>query len=221
MLRTSPLLGVLVSKTKQQILAATLLQPERAWYLVEMARHLRLRPLSLQRELRQMTEAGILLRRQNGNRVYFQADKSCPIFSELAQILFKTVGVVEVVRKTLEPLDNQIDVALVYGSVADSAEHSGSDIDLMIIGTLPLSRLDPVLRDLERQVGRPVNPTVYTRDEFMKRVQGENHFLKSVLRSEPLFIKGGADDLAKLTASAENKIPPDESPRTRRPAKRR
>jgi len=37
-MRTSPLLDVLVSKTKQQILAATLLQPERSWYLVELAR---------------------------------------------------------------------------------------------------------------------------------------------------------------------------------------
>src|ERR1700686_5364733 len=108
MLRTSPLLNVLVSKTKQQILVATLLQPKRSWYLVEMARHLRLRPSSLQRELRQLAEAGILIRRQDGNRVYFQADTACPIFSELAQVLFKIVGVVEGLRKALEPLHNQI-----------------------------------------------------------------------------------------------------------------
>src|ERR1017187_7528307 len=101
MLRNSPLLDALVSKTKQHILAATLLQPERSWYLVELARHLRLRPSSLQRELRQLTEAGILGRKQNGNRVYFQADQTCPIFQELVQIVFKTVGVVEAVRNAL------------------------------------------------------------------------------------------------------------------------
>src|SRR5712691_7998220 len=209
MLRTSTLLDALVSKTKQQILAATLLQPERSWYLVELARHLRLRPSSLQRELRQLTEAGILKRRKNGNRVYFQADATCPVFSELAQILFKTVGLVEILRKALEPLHNQIDVAFVYGSIAASAERSSSDIDLLVIGSAPLSRLAPLLRDLERQVGRPINPTVYGRDEFVKRVQGENHFLKNVLRSEPLFIKGGPDELAELTAGAKSKIPPN------------
>jgi hypothetical protein len=45
-------LEALISLTKQQILAATLLQPERSWYLLELARHLRVQPLSLQRELR-------------------------------------------------------------------------------------------------------------------------------------------------------------------------
>jgi predicted nucleotidyltransferase len=221
MLRTSPLLDVLISKTKQQILAATLLQPERSWYLVELARHLRLRPSSLQRELRQLGDAGILRRRQNGNRVYFQADTTCPVFQELAKILFKTVGVVEALRKALDPVHDQIDVAFIYGSMAASAERSSSDIDLMVIGAVSLSRVAPLLRDLERKAGRPINPTVYGRDEFIKRVQDENHFLKSVLRSEPLFIKGGPDELAELTAGAKSKIPPHQQTGTRRPAKRR
>jgi DNA-binding transcriptional ArsR family regulator len=220
-LRTSPLLNALVSNTKQQILAATLLQPERSWYLVELARHLRLRPSSLQRELRQLTEAGILTRRRDGNRVYFQADRACPVFPELAQILFKTVGVVEAIRKALEPLHDEIYIAFIYGSIATSTERSVSDIDLMVIGSAQLSRVAPLLRDLERQVGRPINPTVYGRDEFRKLVQGENHFLRSVLRSGPLFIKGGPDELAGFTAGAKNKIPPHQPTGARRPARRR
>ena len=215
MVRRSPLLDVLVSKTKQQILTATLLQPERSWYLVELARHLRLQPSSLQRELRLLTEAGILKRQQNGNRVYFQADMTCPIFSELAQILFKTAGVAEALRKAVAPLNDQIDIAFIYGSVAAATDRSGSDIDLMVIGSAPLSRIAPLLRALERQVGRPINPTVYGRDEFIRRVQAENHFLKSVLRSEPLFIKGGPDELAKLTAGPKNKNPSHQPTRTR------
>ena len=221
MLRRSPLLDVLVGKTKQQILSATVLQPERSWYLVELARHLKLRPSSLQRDLRQLAEAGILRRQQNGNRVYFQANTACPVFPELAQILFKTVGVVEALEQALVVVQNQIDVAFIYGSVASSSEQSPSDIDLMVIGSAPLSKIAPLLRDLERKIGRPINPTVYRREEFIKRVQGENHFLKSVLRGEPLFIKGGPDELAELTAGAKNKIPPHQQAGTRRPARRR
>jgi len=198
MLRTSPLLDVLVSKTKQQILAATLLQPQRSWYLVELARHLRVPPSSLQRELRQLTGAGILKRRENGNRVYFQADTTCPIFQDLAQIFFKTVGVVGALQKALEPLDHEIDLAFIYGSIAVSAERSTSDIDLMVIGSAPLSRIAPLLRHLEPRVGRPVNPTVYGREDFVTRIQTNSHFLKSVLQTEPLFIKGGPDCVWQL-----------------------
>jgi predicted nucleotidyltransferase len=217
--RNSPLLDVILAKTKQQILAATVLQPDRSWYLLELARHLGLRPSSLQRELSQLTEVGILKRQRNGNRVYFQADTACPVFTELAQILFKTVGVVEALRKLLEPLHNQIDVAFVYGSVASSSERSTSDIDLIVVGSAPLSRIAPLLRDLERQVGRAINPRVYRREEFVRQIHDEKHFLKSVLRKKLLFIKGGQDDVEKLAASAKDKTAPHKRTGTGRSAK--
>ena len=215
MIRRSPVLDVLISKTKQHILAATLLQPARSWYLLELARHLHLTASSLQRELKQLTEVGILKRQQDGNRVYFQADTSCPVFSELAQILFKTVGFVDALRKTLEPLSRRIAVAFVYGSVATSVERSTSDIDLMVVGAAPLSKIAPLLRDLERQLGRSINPTVYLPEEFISRVRTENYFLKSVLRNKPLYIIGGSDELAKLTAGAKGQAPQDEPARNR------
>jgi uncharacterized protein len=221
MLRTSPLLDVLLGKTKQQILTATLLQPERSWYFLELARHLHLRPSSLQRELKQLTEAGILRRQEDGNRVYFQADTSCPVFQELAQIFFKTAGVVEALRTALEPLQNEIDIAFIYGSIASSSERSSSDIDLMVIGSAPLFKIAPLLRDLEGRVGRAINSTVYAEDEFKRRLQRENHFLTSVLRKKPLFIKGSADELGKLATGAESQTTPHKQARTRGLTRRR
>jgi DNA-binding transcriptional ArsR family regulator len=219
--RKSSLLDVLLAKTKQQILAATVLQPDRSWYLLELARHLGVRPSTLQRELSQLTDAGILKRQQNGNRVYYQADTECPVFPELGQLLFKTVGAVEGLRKLLEPLHNQIDLAFVYGSVASASERSSSDIDLMVIGSAALSRISPLLRDLERQVGRAINPRVYKREEFVRQMRDGNHFLTSVLRKDLIFITGDKDDLAKLAASAEDKTPPHERTGTRGSAKSR
>jgi DNA-binding transcriptional ArsR family regulator len=219
MTRKSRLLDALINRTKQEILAATVLQPERSWYLVELARHLRVRPSSLQRELRLLAEAGILKRRQNGNRVYFQADRACPIFRALSEILAKTVGIVEALRAALHSLNDQIEVAFVYGSVAEAAERSGSDIDLMVIGSAALSAIAPLLREPERRLGRAINPTIYAKDEFETRLREGRHFLTSVLRKEPLFIMGGPDELAKLTSSATGAAAPHQSARNRRSAR--
>jgi DNA-binding transcriptional ArsR family regulator len=221
MLRTSSLLDVLISRTKQQALAATLLQPQRRWYLLELARHLGVRPSSLQRELKLLTEAGILNRSKNGNRVYFQADPACPIFVELAQILAKTVGIVDVLKEILDPLRERIAVAFVYGSVAVSSERSGSDVDLMVIGNIPLSDIAPALRNGEQRLARAVNPTVYTPDEFRRRLARENHFLTRVLRGDPLFVIGDQNDMAKLAAGATNKAASDQPRGTRRSPGRR
>ena len=214
-------MDALVSRTKQQVLSATLLQPERRWYLLELARHLGVRPSNLQRELKVLAAAGILKREQNGNRVYFQADAACPVFGELARILAKTVGIVDVLKETLEPLQDPIRVAFVYGSVAVSSERSSSDIDLMVVGDILLSAVAPALRNAERKLSRAVNPTVYTPDDFRRRIARENHFLTSVLRGEPLFVIGDQNDLAKLTAGATDKASSDQPTGTRRSTGRR
>jgi predicted nucleotidyltransferase len=221
MVRKARVLDVLISRNKQQILAATLLQPERSWYLLELARHLSVRPSSLQRELRLLTESGILKRYQNGNRVYFQADPACPIHPELALILAKTVGVVDVLRESLHALQDRIAVAFVYGSVATSSERSTSDIDVMVIGATPLSEVAPVLRSTEEKLNRAINPTVYRPAEFRKRVQEGAHFLKTVLRQEKLFVIGTQDDLAKLNPSPTGEDASHQPAGAQRSARRR
>lgn len=60
------LVDVLMPRTRQAILSATLLQPQKSWYLNDLARHLRLCPSSLQRELAALTGAGILKSRRQG-----------------------------------------------------------------------------------------------------------------------------------------------------------
>lgn len=220
-LRTSPLLDVLLNRTKQQILAATLLQPDREWYLLELARHLGVRPSTVQRELKLLSTAGLLKRHQNGNRVYFQADKQCPIFPELAQIMFKTAGVADAVRDSLAAFRDKIRVAFIYGSIASSSDRSASDIDLMIVGSAGLSEIASRIRALERRIGRPINPTVYTEDEFRRRVSVRDHFLTAVVQDPKLFVVGGQDELAELTQRTANKTPPDEPGRTRRSSRSR
>ena len=88
----NPALNALFPKTRQDVLAATLLDPNRAWYLSDLARHLGSQPSSLQRELAGLVAAGILRRSVDGNRVYFQADADCPCLGELRALMMKSSG---------------------------------------------------------------------------------------------------------------------------------
>ncbi|MCK4340787.1 MAG: transcriptional regulator [Phycisphaerae bacterium] len=196
MRKTSPL-DALLSKNLQAILAATLMQPERWWYLSDLAKHLHRTPSSLQRPLAALVESGILRRREDGNRVYFQPDPECPFLSELQSIIVKTVGLVEFLRELLEPLRNRIDCAFVYGSIARAEEVASSDIDLMLIGDATRFDFTPALREAENRLNRPVNATVYKRDEFAKKLSVGNHFLQAVLDKEKLFIVGSEHDLER------------------------
>jgi predicted nucleotidyltransferase len=179
-MRTIRPLDALLGSTRQRVLSQTHLQSGRWWYLHELARSLDLRPSSIQRELALLVAAGILTRRENGNRVYFKADTSCPIFPDIQNLLIKTVGLVDVLEDALKPLRSAIRMAFVYGSIASSLERSASDVDLMIIGSVRLADVAPILRKLEPRLGRSVNPTVYAPPEFAKKVKAGHNFLKNV-----------------------------------------
>jgi len=220
-MRKSPALDAFFPRIRQALLAATVLHPERWWYLSDLAKHLGVRPSSLQRELAALVEAGILNRRQDGNRVYFQANPDCPFLPDLQGLLVKTVGVVDILREALSRFATRIDWAFVYGSIARAEELASSDVDLMLIGQVGLAELTPALRRAEAQLGRAVNPTLYTREEFATKLQAGHHFLKAVLDGEKLFILGDPHELAATACSAPGAATRAEPPRARRPAGRR
>jgi len=219
--RTSPILDALTTRIKQRLLSATLLQPERSWYLHELAKHLHIAPSSVQHELRLFASAGLLTRRKHGNRVYYQADTNSPVFRALSELLLKTAGLVEVLKTALEPLAPKLDLAFVYGSVAAGEERPSSDVDLMLIGRTPLSEVAAALRAAESEIGRSINPTVYTSQEFLRKVKEGQHFLTSVLETELVFIQGTAADLEKLTRRSPGKTAQDKPRRAARPQRRR
>lgn len=184
---------------RQGILAATYGQPERWWFLSELATSVGKTPSSLQRELKSLATSGILRTRRDGNRHYFQAETNSPIFGPLRDLIEQTLGVTEGLREALKPLTGRISFAFIYGSVARKTEHTLSDVDLMVIGHVGLSDLSAILRPLEKMFGREFNATCYSNSEFEKKIGERNHFLMSVLQEQKQFLIGDADELDRFT----------------------
>ena len=194
-MRNSATLKALFPKTRQGVLAATFTQPEKWWFLSELADFLGTTPSSLQRELAGLVNAGILEQRREGTRVYFRAQKHSPIYRELRGIVEKTAGIIPTVRTILAPLGRKILCAFVYGSLARAEEHATSDIDLMVIGQVGLSELTPALRQAEHALGRDVNATTFSVEEFRGKVERKDHFLNAVLGHPKRFVKGTEREL--------------------------
>jgi predicted nucleotidyltransferase len=193
-------LDALLPKTRQGILAATLIRPEKAWYASELAHRLGIPASSLQRELHDLSEAGILKTHRQGRMVYYQANRDSPIFPDLHGLLLKTAGLVDVLAQALKPVAAKIATAFVYGSIAAGSEESDSDIDLMIVGQVSPEDLALALRRARESLGREINPTVYTSAEFDRKRAANNPFLKRVLDKPMLVVLGNKDELGKVAS---------------------
>jgi predicted nucleotidyltransferase len=196
-MRKYSVLDALLPKTRQGILAATLVQPEKAWYASELARRLGVPSSSLQRDLRDLTKAGILKNHRRGQMAYYEANQESPVYSDLRGLLLKTAGLVDVLADELKPLVAKLRFAFVYGSIASGQELSDSDIDVMVVGRVSPAELALPLRHARELLGRQINPTVYAPSEFDKKRAAKDHFLTGVLTKPKLFVIGGKDDLGK------------------------
>ncbi|HEV2990162.1 MAG TPA: nucleotidyltransferase domain-containing protein [Candidatus Angelobacter sp.] len=194
-MRNIDVLNTLFPAVRQGVLSATLTRPEKWWYLSELADYLHTRPSSLQRELTALVQSGILEQRRDGRRTYFKAETRSPIFRDLRGIFEKTVGLIPTLRATLRPYDRKIACAFVYGSVARGEERATSDVDLMVIGKVGIADLVPGLGEAEKRLGREINVTNYSADEFRKKLAEGNHFLTTVLKGSLHFVKGEHRDL--------------------------
>ena len=191
-------LDTLLPKTRQGILAATLVQPQKAWYVSELARRMKVPASSLQRELHDLSEVGILKSYRQGRMVYYQANTDSPLFPDLRGLLLKTAGLVDVLAEVLKPLAAKLRTVFVYGSIAAANEQSGSDIDLMVVGQVSPGELALPLRPARELLGREINPTVYTPAEFDRKLEANDHFLKQVLDKPRLFVLGKNNELGKV-----------------------
>jgi predicted nucleotidyltransferase len=200
----------LFGRTRSVLLAMIYGHADQSFYLRQLVRAVGGGHGALQRELKHLTEMGLIVRRPQGNQVLYQANSQSPIFSEIKSLVTKTVGIHDVIRSALVPLVSGIQIAFVYGSVARQKERADSDVDLMVLGDESFREVVSALGPAQRTLGRDINPTVFGVDEFRSKLASGNHFLRSVMKEKRLFVLGTENELAKLAAkqlvgSAHNK----------------
>lgn len=196
---------VLFTKTQQRVLGILFGQSQRSFYTNEIIELTASGSGAVQRELARLEESGLVTVQRVGNQKHYQANHAAPIFAELRAIVLKTFGVADVLRAVLQPLWPLVDLAFVYGSLAKGTEHAGSDVDLLVIGTLPSNaELLEALLPAETQLGRAVNPTLYTPGEFIQRVRDGKSFIMRVLEQPKIFVKGSEHDIARLGSVGES-----------------
>jgi predicted nucleotidyltransferase len=187
----------LFTKVQQRVLAVLFGNPGRSFYANEIIALAGSGTGAVQRELARLEAAGLATVKRVGNQKHYQANAAAPVFTELRGLVLKTVGLADVLRVALAPLAAQIHYAFVYGSVAKGEDTAQSDIDLMVISdTLTYADLFSALEAASGQLGRSVNPTVYSTQELTKRRQGDNAFIQRVWSQPKLWVIGEADGIA-------------------------
>jgi len=182
---------------RRDVLGLLLLHPDESYHVREIARMTGRPANTLYRELAMLAEAGLLVRRAQGNQVHYQANPGSPIYEELRGILKKTTGIADVLRKALARLAGKIKLAFIYGSIASGKEGARSDVDLMLVGELKFEDAIHALAPAQKALRREINPHVYGEREFRAKLAGEEPFLLRVLEGPKIPLIGKLHDFEK------------------------
>ena len=183
---------------RRSVLALLLLHPDRTLHVREIARLTGTTAGTLNKELARLYEAGLLKRERVGNQLRYSANRAHQIFPELAGILRKTVGLADVLVDALAPIAQEIELAFVFGSIARGTETVGSDIDVLIVGKVDFGPVVDALHPAQQQLGREINPKVFSRREWTARLGAKEPFVLEVLSQPKIFLIGNEHELAKL-----------------------
>jgi predicted nucleotidyltransferase/predicted transcriptional regulator len=188
----------LFGKTRQAVLALLYGQAGSSFYTKQILDAIKSGRGTVQRELKSLTDAGIITREVQGRQVYYRANEKCLIFNELKSIVRKTFGVSDVLREPFDTVSQRFRVLkprlaeycrrhhikklALFGSVLREDFHPDSDIDVLVEfepGHVPGFGIIDMENELSRLVGHKVDLRTpgdlsrYFRDNVLREAKVE------------------------------------------------
>ena len=201
------LLPIFRSGLQADILAALLLDADAEMSLTDLAQRFGAPLSTVHGEVKRLTEAGLLRRRNVGRSAMVQANQQNRLVGPLTELLLLSWGPMQVVAEAFETLPDTERV-LIFGSWA--ARYMGQagpppqDLDVLVVGRPARESVYDAADVAQQRLGMPVNPVIRTADAWRDATDP----LVQQIRSGPFVLVLEPDNAARV--SPEMARPGDE-----------
>lgn len=182
------------SKIRIKLLTLFLTHPKDEFYIRQIQKLTGENFNNIRRELMNLEEAGVLKSLSRGNLKYFQINHAHHLYEDLKNIIYKTEGLGDWIRRLLKPIKG-IKSAFIYGSISKGKESPSSDIDIMIIGDVDLDQVYSKISRAEDKLKREINVDVISPDEWHSRKKRGDSYINDILKNKAIFIIGTKNDV--------------------------
>jgi DNA-binding transcriptional ArsR family regulator len=187
--------NLMVSKVRVKLLKTFLDRPDELFYVRQLVRETGEEINAVRRELLRMEKGGLVKKEERGNRLYYWLDRSYPLYGDLLSLVAKSVGLGGEIVKKKNQL-GKIKFAVLSGRFARRLPTKEGGVDLMVVGEVAVNLLTKMIQAEENRLGREINYTVMSRNEFDFRKKRHDPFLAGILASSRIMLIGDEEDLA-------------------------
>jgi predicted nucleotidyltransferase len=184
-----------------ELLRLLLLQPDKQFKQIDIARALGDVHQTTGRELRRLVSAGIVEESPMGTAKLYQAATRSPFYAPLRELVELALGPEAELRARLSGIRG-VDFAAIFGSWARGSDlHPASDVDVLVVGGAPYEELADAASEVESIVGREVQIVALTWSELKGRIAADSGFVTNVLNSPMKPLVGQIAELRERSAT--------------------
>jgi hypothetical protein len=188
------------SNARVKILKLFLLHPQSKFYIRQLARDLKLQVNSVRRELENLEKFGLLISKlgtdsadsqesepnqSKQEKKYFQVNPDFILLEEIKALIIKAQILYE--RDFVEKLQKlgKIKMLVLTGIFVNNTV---SPVDLLIVGRLNKPKLLTLIKDLQNELGKEINFTLFDPNEFRYRRDITDVFLYNILDGKKMIV---------------------------------
>ena len=146
---------LITSKTRLRLLIKFFINQANSGYLNGLATEFNESTNSIRKELNHLSEAGYLEKFKDQNKVAYKANTNHPLFEILQKVVYKHLGLEEIIERVLERM-GPVQKILLVGDYAEGRD-SGT-IDVVLIGNkLNTEYIEALEKKVEDLIDRKVN----------------------------------------------------------------
>ena len=86
-----------------------------------------------------------------------------------------------------------------FGSVAQGKARTTSDIDLLVVGSVPFPTVVEACHTGTLRLGREVNPVVMTKTAFQTKLKQGDRFISRIAKEPKIIVLGDISEFGKST----------------------
>ena len=151
------------SKTRIKLLLKFFLNSDTRGYLRGLETEFGESTNAIRLELNRFEEAGLLMSFNEGNKKFFQANTTHPLYNEINSIIIKHLGIDQIVEQVVQRLGS-LEKAYLTGDFAGGKD--SPFIDLLLVGDPDRAYLQELIQKAENLINRKIRYAVYSNEEM-------------------------------------------------------
>ena len=180
---------IITSEARIKILIELFSETNKDLYVRELTRRVGTEINAVRRELKRLTDAGLIKKEKRGNRLYYLLRREYPFYYELLSMVSKEIGIGKLMLANASKL-GKIRLALLSAEYAEGREAEKQQLDLLIVGEVDLKALEEVVQQTRIKTSTDVNYTVLSEMEYSNLKARRELFLLSFLIAPNILLIG-------------------------------